>query len=181
MKQYGPRLRLKRGMKIMQRDQSAQSCLLPYHCNSGFGKSIYIQLPLSLWRLILGGCGLIYEIKLVKIKPWALMVPFNMIFSLSASVLWCPRDGATVLHVSIKSQTLKGRSEESSNAPLAFTTQLQTLLKRSFDNTSCLWHNIPHPWCCFIFFSIWWSISISNLSQSAFNKLLHNLSVSRLF
>lgn len=72
------------------------------------------------------------------------MVPFNMILSLSASILWCPRDGETVLHVSTESQTLKGRSEESSNAPLAFTTQLQTLLKRSFDNTSHLWHNIPH-------------------------------------
>lgn len=90
MREWGSRLRLKRRMKITQRDQSAKSCLLPYHCNSGFGKEIiYIKLLLSLWRLILGGCGLIYEDKLVKIELWALMVPFNMILSLPASTLWC--------------------------------------------------------------------------------------------
>lgn len=99
MREWGPRLRLKRGMKIMQRDQSAKSSLLLYHCNSGFGKeSIYIQLPLSLWRLILGGCGLIYEIKLVKIELRALMVPFNMIFSLPASILWCPWGCSSPFH-----------------------------------------------------------------------------------
>lgn len=74
----------------MPRDQSAQSCLLQYHCNSRFQKAdIYIQLPLSLWRLILGGCGLIYEIKLVKIELWTLLVPFNMILSAPSSLLCC--------------------------------------------------------------------------------------------
>lgn len=148
MREWGLRLRLKRGMKIMQKDQSAKSCLLPYHCNSRFEKeSIYIQLPLSLWRLILGGCGLIYEIKLVKIELRALMVPLNMIFFFPGSLLWCPWDCSSPLHQIPDPQ----RQElESSNPSPVFAAQ--QLLKRSFDNPSCLWHNIPHHWCFFQIF-----------------------------